>query len=60
VRVTNIIKVLAEHYVPIADSVLRQAYDWVVRQGVEAKDLLQDDVAALLVAAVTNQAESSH
>lgn len=56
-RVTNIIKVLAGHYVPITDSVLRQAFDWVVEQGVETKDLLHDDVAELLVAAVTNQME---
>lgn len=56
-RVTNIIKILAGHYVPITDSVLQQAYDWVMEQGVETKDLLQDDVAVLLVAAVTNQME---
>ena len=57
VRVTNIIKVLAGHYVPITDSVLRQAYDWVMEQSVGTKDLLDDDVAGLLVAAVTNQRE---
>ena len=56
-RVTNIIKVLGGHYVPITDSVLLQAYDWVIGQGVGTKELLQDDVAGLLVTAVTNQAE---
>lgn len=57
VRVTNIIKVLAGHYVPITDSVLRRAYDWVMEQSVGTKDLLHDDVAGLLVSAVTDQTE---
>ena len=51
-RVTNIINTLAHHSVPITDTILAQAYDWVIEQGIGAKDLLTADAGETLVAAV--------
>jgi len=50
--VTNIIKVLAAHYVPLSDSVLIEAYDWTVEHEESASSLMQDDFGEAMVAAV--------
>ncbi|KAG6907891.1 hypothetical protein DXG01_006998 [Tephrocybe rancida] len=52
-RVTNIIRVLASHFVPLTDMLLLDAYEWTVEQDGGAKDLLQEDVGDVLVATVT-------
>ncbi|KAI0064062.1 hypothetical protein BV25DRAFT_1801041 [Artomyces pyxidatus] len=52
-RVTNIIRILATHSVPLTDVVLLEAYEWAIEQEVDVKDLLQEDVSDALVAAVT-------
>jgi len=52
-RVTNVIRILAAHFVPISDSLLVEAYDWVIEQQLSVKDLLQGDVAQLMVAALS-------
>ncbi|KAG6820403.1 hypothetical protein H0H93_000910 [Arthromyces matolae] len=52
-RVANIIRVLAAHFVPLTDTLLLEAYEWIVDQEGGAKDLLQDDVANALVATIT-------
>jgi exosome complex component RRP4 len=52
-RVTNIIRVLANYSVPLSDTILVAAYDWVIEQGVSVKDLLTADVGEALVASVT-------
>ncbi|KAF9460557.1 hypothetical protein BDZ94DRAFT_1324024 [Collybia nuda] len=54
-RVTNIIRVLASHFVPLTDTLLLEAYEWAVDQEDGAKDLLQDDVGDLLVAMITTR-----
>ncbi|GLB43384.1 putative exosome complex exonuclease RRP4 N-terminal region [Lyophyllum shimeji] len=52
-RVTNIIRVLAAHFVPLTDTLLLEAYEWTVDQEGGAKDLLQEDVGDALVATIT-------
>jgi hypothetical protein len=52
-RVTNIIRVLASHFVPLTDTLLLEAYEWTVDQEGGAKDLLQEDVGDMLVATIT-------
>lgn len=52
---TNIIRILASHFVPLTDALLIQAYEWTVEQAGDAKDLLQDDFGDLLVATVTER-----
>ncbi|KAF8074713.1 exosome complex exonuclease rrp4 [Lyophyllum atratum] len=51
-RVTNIIRVLASHFVPLTDTLLLEAYEWTVDQEGTAKDLLQEDVGDALVATI--------
>ncbi|KLO18000.1 hypothetical protein SCHPADRAFT_913403 [Schizopora paradoxa] len=52
-RVSNVIRVLAAHFVPLNDTVLVEAYEWVVEQEYTVKDLLlREDVADALVSAV--------
>ena len=47
------IRVLAAHFVPLNDTVLVEAYEWVVEQEYTVKDLLlREDVADALVSAV--------
>ncbi|KAI9440780.1 exosome complex exonuclease rrp4 [Lactarius indigo] len=58
-RVSNIIRVLASRSVPITDSIVLEAYEWAVEQDVDVKDLLLEDVADALVAAVTTKEEPS-
>ena len=50
---SNIIRVLAAHFHPLTDAVLLEAYEWAVEQECDVKDLLQEDVGAALVAAVS-------
>jgi exosome complex component RRP4 len=56
-RVSNIIRVLASRYMPITDAIVLEAYDWVVEQDADIKDLLLEDVADTLIAAVTTKEE---
>lgn len=50
---SNLIRVLAAHFVPLNDTVLVEAYEWVVEQEYTVKDLLlREDVAEALVSAV--------
>ena len=51
-RVTNIIKVLAAHFVPLTDVVLLEAYEWAVEQENSVKDLLGDEIGENLVASM--------
>ena len=52
-RVSNIIRVLANHFVPINDILLLEAYEWAVEQQCSIKDLLQDEMAEIMLAAVS-------
>ena len=51
-RVTNLIKVLAGHFVPLSDVILLEAYEWAVENDVDVKDLTQPDVCEALMATV--------
>jgi len=53
-RVSSIIRLLADHFVPLTDTRLLEAYDWVIEQEVETKDLVLGDVGDTLVAIVGN------
>jgi exosome complex component RRP4 len=48
-RVTNLIKVLASHFVPLSDVILLEAYEWAIENDVEVKDLTQPDVCEALL-----------
>jgi exosome complex component RRP4 len=52
-RVSNVIRVLASHFVPLTDTRIAEAYEWSVENESESKNLLQQDVAEILVAVVT-------
>jgi exosome complex component RRP4 len=58
-QVSNIIRVLASRSAPITDTIVLEAYEWAVEQDVDVKDLLLEDAADALVAAVTTKAELS-
>ncbi|KAF8629047.1 hypothetical protein AX15_003547 [Amanita polypyramis BW_CC] len=51
-RVSNIIRVLASYSVPLSDTVLLEAYDWIMEQEGDVNDILREDLGAGLVAAV--------
>lgn len=51
-RVTNLIKVLASHFVPLSDVILLEAYEWAVENDVEVKDLTQTEVCEALILTV--------
>lgn len=51
-RVANIISILARYFIPITDNALLEAYEWALDQEFDAKELLQDDNAEALVAAI--------
>ena len=51
-RVSNIIQVLAAHFIALTDAILLEAYEWALEQG-NVKDLLQQDAGEALVAAVS-------
>lgn len=48
-RISNIIRLLADHFVPLTDTRLLEAYDWVIEQDVDTKDLIHGDVGDALV-----------
>ncbi|KAH9971748.1 hypothetical protein BGW80DRAFT_1174430 [Lactifluus volemus] len=52
-RVSNIIRVLASRSMPITDAIVLEAYEWAVEQDTEIQDLLLEDVADAMIAAVT-------
>ncbi|KAK7044557.1 hypothetical protein R3P38DRAFT_2879459 [Favolaschia claudopus] len=52
-RVSNIIQVLASHFVPLTDTLLLEAYEWTVENDTDAKGLLSEDVGTALVATIT-------
>ena len=52
---SNLIRVLAAHYVPLTDTVLIEAYEWVVEQECDVKDLLlREGLAESLVATLSS------
>jgi len=51
--------VLSSRSAPITDTIVLEAYEWAVEQDVDVKDLLLEDVADALVAAVTSKTELS-
>ena len=56
-RVSNIIKVLASRSLPITDTIVLEAYEWAVEHDSDVKDLLLEDVADAMIAAVTFREE---
>jgi len=56
-RVSNIIRVLASRSVPITDAIVLEAYEWAAEHDSDIKDLLSEDVADALIAAVTMREE---
>ncbi|KAK2465695.1 hypothetical protein APHAL10511_002239 [Amanita phalloides] len=54
-RVSNIIRILASHSVPLSDTILLEAYDWTMEQESGINDLHQDDFGTALVAAVAGR-----
>jgi len=48
-RVTNIITILARHNTPITDSLLAEAYDWVVEHETDVKDMLSVEYGELMM-----------
>jgi hypothetical protein len=52
-RVSNIIRVLASRSMPITDTIVLEAYEWALEQVADIKDLLLEDVADALIAAIT-------
>ncbi|PCH38056.1 exosome complex exonuclease rrp4 [Wolfiporia cocos MD-104 SS10] len=51
-RVSNIIRILGAHFVPLTDTLLLDAYEWAVEQEGGVKDLLNSDIGDALVSAV--------
>ncbi|KAG9093450.1 exosome non-catalytic core subunit rrp4 [Ceratobasidium sp. UAMH 11750] len=51
-RVSNVIRVLARHHIPLTVHLIEQAYEWVIDQNVEIIDILSEEVAESLVASV--------
>jgi exosome complex component RRP4 len=51
-RVSSIIRLLSSHFVPLSDTLLLDAYDWLLEQDGDAKDLMQDEFGDALVAAI--------
>ena len=56
-RVSNIIRVLGSRSLPITDTSVLEAYEWVVEQDSNVRDLLLEDVADAMIAAVTIREE---
>lgn len=51
---TNIILVLASHFVPLTDSLLVEAYAWAVEREESTTDLLQEDFGDALVMSLSS------
>jgi len=49
--------VLASRSAPITDAIVLEAYEWAVEHDLDVKDLLLEDVADALIAAVTMREE---
>ena len=49
---SNIIRILAAHFVPLTDAVLLEAYEWAVEQESAVKDVLNDEYAENMVACI--------
>ncbi|KAG8901870.1 exosome non-catalytic core subunit rrp4 [Tulasnella sp. 403] len=54
-RITNIITIFSKYCVPITDTHLVEAYDWAIEQDIKIPDMLADDHAELLVAALSSR-----
>ncbi|KAI6014032.1 exosome complex exonuclease rrp4 [Pisolithus microcarpus] len=50
-RVSSIIRVLADHFVPLTDTLFLEAYNWLIEQEVNTKDLILGDLGDAMVAA---------
>jgi len=57
-RVSNLIKSLAGHFIPLSDTILLEAYEWAVEGEGAVKDLLQHDVGDALIASISCKRES--
>ncbi|KAG8704839.1 exosome non-catalytic core subunit rrp4 [Ceratobasidium sp. 395] len=51
-RVSNVIRVLARHHIPLTDHLIEQAYEWVIDQSIGIIDILSEEIAESLVASV--------
>ena len=51
-RVSNIIRILAVHFIPLTDTLLLDAYEWAVEQEGDVKDLLQADTGDAMIATI--------
>ena len=51
-RVSNIIRILAAHFIPLTDTLLLDAYEWAVEQESDVKDLLQADTGDAMIATI--------
>lgn len=49
---SNIIRVLTAHFVPLSDTILLEAYEWVVEQESDVRDVLSDELGENLVASL--------
>ena len=56
-RVSNIIRVLGSRSLPITDTSVLEAYEWVVEQDSNVRDLLLEDVTDTMIAAVAIREE---
>ena len=52
-RVSSIIRVFADNFVPLTDALLLEAYEWVIEQEGDAKYLLLGDAGDALIAAMS-------
>ncbi|KZT21199.1 exosome complex exonuclease rrp4 [Neolentinus lepideus HHB14362 ss-1] len=52
-RVANIIRVLAAHFVPLTDTILLEAYEWVMDQEIGTREILLEETSDFFVAAMT-------
>ncbi len=57
-RVCNIIKVFARYKVPLTDTSLNEAYDWVTEQEIDVKDILLDEIGESLMMGLSVRMES--
>ena len=51
-RVSNIIRILAAHFIPLTDTLLLDAYEWAVEQESDVKELLQADTGDAMIATI--------
>lgn len=52
-RVSNIIRLFADNFVPLTDALLLEAYEWVIEQEGDAKYLLLGDAGDALITAMS-------